>query len=72
MKIYLSTAHHPQTDGQIEQANGWLDEKMRPYLNYEQDNWRKLLCSLTSAYQKLPNEALREASPFHVRYGYEP
>ena len=45
---------------------------MRPYLNYEQDNWRKLLRSLAGAYQKLLNEALGEASPFYVRYGYEP
>ena len=55
----------------MERVNGWLDEKLRPYLNYKQDNWRKLLHSLASAYQKLLNEALGGASPFHIRYGYE-
>ena len=59
-------------DGQTEQANGWLDKKLRPYLNYKQDNWKLLLHSLASAYQKLLNEALGGVSPFHVRYGCEP
>jgi transposase InsO family protein len=71
-KVHLSTARHPQTDGQTERANGWLDEKLRPYLNYKQDNWKLLLRSLAGAYQKLPNEALGGVSSFHVRYGYEP
>jgi hypothetical protein len=71
-KVHLSTARHPQTDGQTERANGWLDEKLSPYLDYEQTNWRQLLRSLAGAYQKLPNEALGGMSPFHVRYGYEP
>jgi len=57
-KVYLSTARHPQTDGQTERLIGWLDEKLRPYLNYEQDNWKKQLRSLAGANQKLPNEAL--------------
>src|SRR2546429_5533323 len=71
-RIHLSTAQHPQTDGQTERANGWIDEKLRPFLNYEQNNWRQLLRSLAGAYQKLPNEALGGLAPFHVRYGYEP
>ena len=71
-RIHLSTARHPQTDGQTERAIGWIDEKLRPYLDYKQTNWRKLLRSLAGAYQKLPNEALGGMAPFHVRYGYEP
>ena len=71
-RIHLSTARHPQTDGQTERTIGWIDEKLRPYLDYKQTNWRKLLRSLAGAYQKLPNEALGGAAPFHVRYGYEP
>jgi transposase InsO family protein len=72
-RIHLSSARHPQTDGQSERAIGWIDEKIRPYLNYKQTNWRKLLRSLAGAYQKLPNDALGgTATPFQIRYGYEP
>ena len=35
----MSTAYHPQTDGQTERANRTLDEMLRAYVNYHQDDW---------------------------------
>ncbi|KFZ24956.1 hypothetical protein V502_00565, partial [Pseudogymnoascus sp. VKM F-4520 (FW-2644)] len=37
-KIKLSTAAHPQTDGQTENMNQWIDQRLCPYVNYYQDN----------------------------------
>jgi hypothetical protein len=35
----LSTAYHPQTDGQTERQNQTLEQYVRAYVNYEQDDW---------------------------------
>jgi len=38
-KLKLSTANHPQTDGQTEIVNQYFDQRLRPYINYYQDDW---------------------------------
>ena len=38
-KQMLSTAYHPQTDGQMEQINQEIGTFLRHYINYQQDNW---------------------------------
>jgi len=35
----LSTAFHPQTDGQIERLNAIIEQYLRAYVNYLQDDW---------------------------------
>ena len=39
----LSTAFHPQTDGQTELTNSPLEQYLRAYVNYQQHNWKELL-----------------------------
>ena len=34
-----STAYHPQTDGQSERFNAVMEQNLRAYINYQQDNW---------------------------------
>ena len=43
IKSSLSTAYHPQTDGQTERVNAILEEYLRAYLNFAEDNWYDLL-----------------------------
>ena len=43
IKLKLSTAFHPQTDGQTEIMNQYLDQRLRPFVNYYQDNWSEML-----------------------------
>ena len=35
----LSTAYHPETDGQTERVNQILEQYLRIYINYQQDDW---------------------------------
>ena len=37
------TAFHPQTDSQTERTNAILEQYLRAYVNYQQDNWNELL-----------------------------
>ncbi|SMR53220.1 unnamed protein product [Zymoseptoria tritici ST99CH_1E4] len=39
----LSTAYHPQTDSQTERQNQTLEQYLRVYYNYEQDDWAQML-----------------------------
>jgi hypothetical protein len=38
-RIKLSTVFHPQIDGQTERINQNMEQYLRCYVNYEQDNW---------------------------------
>ena len=46
----LSTAFHPQTDGQTERQNQTMEKYLRAFCNYEQDNWVELLPLAEFAY----------------------
>jgi len=35
----LSTAFHPQTDGETEQTNAILQQYLEAYMNYQHDDW---------------------------------
>jgi transposase InsO family protein len=38
-KLAMSTAYHPQTDGQSERANRTLEEMLRSYVSKNHDDW---------------------------------
>lgn len=67
----LSTAFHPQTDGQTERLNQVLECYLRCYLNEEQDNWGELLRSAEWAINNSVNSTIN-AVPFHVAYNFSP
>src|SRR5256885_1559196 len=45
VKRCVSTAFHPQTDGQTERVNQTLECYLRCYVDYQQDDWLSLLPS---------------------------
>jgi hypothetical protein len=67
----LSTAFHPQTDGQTERLNQTLEQYLRSYVNEQQDNWVELLPLAQFAYNSARSEST-QTTPFFANYGYEP
>jgi hypothetical protein len=67
----LSSAYHPQSDGQTERLNQNLEQYLRIYANHEQSNWKNNLCLAELAYNATPHDAI-DTSPFEAAYGYVP
>ncbi|MGH7239812.1 MAG: DDE-type integrase/transposase/recombinase [Candidatus Saccharimonadales bacterium] len=71
IKQKLSTAHHAQTDGQTEIMNQVLATRLKPYLDYYQDDWDLWLPLMDHATGALCN-ASTGLPPFLVSLGFEP
>jgi len=69
--IRLSTAFHPQTDGQTERVNQVLEQYLRSYCSYQQDDWAELLPLAEHAYNSAVSESTK-MSPFEANYGFNP
>ena len=67
----LSTAYHPQTDGQTERTNQTLEVYLRHYVNYEQDNWVSLLPLAQLALNNHESETTK-VSPYYANFGRHP
>ena len=67
----MSTAYHPQTDGQTERVNQTLEQYLRCYVHFQQDDWSNLLSSAEFAYNNASHESTK-ASPFFIEYGRHP
>ena len=67
----LSTAFHPQTDGQIEQMNTVMEQYLQSYVNYIQDDWTDWLPIAEFASNNHISETAA-VSPFFVKPGYDP
>jgi hypothetical protein len=71
IKRRLSTAFHPQTDGQTERQNQTLEQYLRGYVNYQQDDWAKLLPMAEFAYNNSRHSSTG-VSPFFAYTGAHP
>src|SRR6185369_11635965 len=67
----ISTAYHPQTDGQTERLNSILEQYLRCYVNYNQDNWDEYLTMAEFSYNNSTQVSIND-SPFYALYGYHP
>src|SRR5690349_6204633 len=67
----MSSAFHPQTDGQTEVLNRILENYFRTYANDEMNNWASLLPAAQWAYNNSRN-SLTSMAPFRALYGYDP
>jgi hypothetical protein len=70
-KQRLSTAFHPQTDGQTERQNQNLEHYLRSYCNTRKNNWSDKLSFAEFTYNDSKHQVLQD-TPFHVCYGYHP
>ena len=71
LKKRLSTSFHPQTDGQTERMNQTVEQYLRIYCNYHQDNWSELLSLVEFSYNNAQHATIG-CSPFFANYGYNP
>ncbi len=71
VKRRLSTAFHPQTDGQTERQNSTMEQYLRAFICWEQDDWVKWLPTAEFAYNNAKNSTIG-MSPFEANLGYEP
>jgi len=69
-RLVMSTAYHPQTDGQTERANRTLEEMLRSYVNVNQNDWDEHLSVLEMAYNN-SKQISTGFSPFYLNTGQE-
>jgi hypothetical protein len=70
-KAMMSTAYHPQTDGQTERVIRTLEDMIRCYCDEYTDDWDELLIPLEMAYND-SFQASTKFSPFYMNYGRHP
>ena len=71
IKRLMSTAYHPQTDGQTERINQTLEQYLRIFCCYQQNDWTQLLPLCEYAYNNSMTTATG-LTPFYANYGYHP
>jgi transposase InsO family protein len=71
IELRLSTAYHPQTNGQTERVNQTIKQYLRCHVNYQQDDWASLLPMAQLAYNNAVHSTTGE-TPFFANYGYHP
>ncbi len=76
IKWKLSMAFHTQTDGQTKRQNSTMKAYLRAFVNYEQDNWARLLPMAEFAYNNTKNVStghtlFEHNCGFHPRASYK-
>ena len=67
----LSSAHHPQTDGQTEILNATIEQMLRAYVSSDRENWSSWLSVLTYSYNSSMHSSTKY-SPNFLLMGYNP
>ena len=67
----LSTAYHPQTDGQTERVNQEVEQYLRAFCNHRQNDWADLVMYAEFAHNVRYHSSIK-CSPFQALHGYEP
>jgi hypothetical protein len=69
--LNMSSSFHPETDGQTEISNKTLEQYLRSYVNYEQNNWDEFLISAEIAYNNTI-QASTTFTPYYLNSGQHP
>ena len=68
IKTKLSTAYHPQTDGQTERTNQELEQYLRMFVSQRQDDWVDWLPMAEFAHNNNTHSATKQ-TPFFLNSG---
>jgi hypothetical protein len=71
VKQSMSSAYHPQSDGQTERMNRTLEDMLRHYVSPSQTDWAAHLDVAEFAYNNARQESTQE-TPFYLNYGFHP
>jgi len=71
IQLKMSSSRHPQTDGASEIMNRMIENYIRCYCSYHQDDWDELLPAAEFAYNSAVTEDLG-MSPFELDLGWVP
>lgn len=71
VNLKMSTADHPQTDGQSEVMNKMLENYLRNFCSYHRDDWDSLLPAAEFAYSSSKHHLTGE-TPFYLDLGWSP
>ena len=71
VQLRMSTAYHPQTDGQTEVMNWILEDYLHSYTRSSQDQWDELLAMAEFAMNNSKNSFTNE-TPFYLNYVRHP
>ena len=66
-----STAYHPETNGQTERVNAWVEQYLQIYVNHRQTDWSEWLSIAKFAHNQTTSSATN-FSPFILNYGQQP
>ena len=71
IKLKMSTAYHPQTDGATERANQTIETYLWIYCHNQPERWTEWLPMAEFCYNNLPHATQKE-SPFYLQMGVNP
>ena len=71
MRLHFTSRYHLEGDRQTERTNQTLEQYLRVYCNYQQDNWAELLPLAEFAFNNTPS-VTTGVSPFFANKGYHP
>lgn len=71
IKSTMSTAFHPQTDGETERVNQELEVYLRIFAGNHSADWTKFLADAQFAHNHREHSATK-TSPFRALFGYDP
>ncbi|ESK81113.1 reverse transcriptase-rnase h-integrase, partial [Moniliophthora roreri MCA 2997] len=71
VKHMMSTAFHPQTDGESERVNQELEVFLQLFCSRQQDKWAELLPFAEFAHNNRTHSTMKK-SPFYLMMGYNP
>ena len=69
--VTLSTAYHPQTDGETEWVNQELETYLRLFASNKPEDWSKFLPMAEFAHNSATH-SVTQRTPFSLMMGYEP
>src|SRR5258708_1951763 len=69
MRLHFTSGYHSEGDRQTEHTNQVLEQYLRTYTNYQQDDWAMLLPMAEFAYNNATNMTMG-VSPFFTNKGY--